>query len=280
MLNGHPYMLVGVDLHQDSGVPGQLGAPVGYAQTDAELQSDINMVLDLGATVIRTSHYQDNQALYAYCDQVGLMVYTEVGLQGTVTSTTPNSAFVNNLDDQLTEMVKQNYDHPSIFAWGLYNELGTSNNTLIQNMSNLVHVLDPTRYTSAASNQGSATDPINAAPDLVGRHFYDGWYGGVPENMSGELDSFHNANPTHPMGITEYGSVPVPINIRRISKSRRRTRPTNSILPMFNLRLMKDNGHTFQSRTTCGRTSSGRCSTCLLRAGTKATHLASTTKDL
>ena len=206
MLNGHPYALVGVNVHQDSGVAGQLGAPVGYAQTDAELQADVNMVLDLGATVIRTSHYQDNQALYAYCDQVGLMVYTEVGLQGTVTSTTPNSAFVNNLDDQLTEMVKQNYNHASIFAWGMFNELGTSNNTLIQNMSNLVHVLDSSRYTGAASNQGSPTDAINAAPDIVGRHLYDGWYGGAPESMGGELDSFHNGNPTHPMGVTEYGS--------------------------------------------------------------------------
>jgi beta-galactosidase len=206
MLNGHPYVLVGVDVHQDSGVAGQLGAAVGFAQTDAELQADINMVLDLGATVIRTSHYQDNQALYAYCDQVGLMVYTEMGLQQAVTSTTPNSAFVNSVNDQLTEMIKQNYNHPSIFAWGLFNELGTGNGTLIQNMSNLAHILDPTRYSAAASNQGSATDAINAAPDIVGRHFYDGWYGGVPESMGAELDSYHNGNPTDPMGVTEVGA--------------------------------------------------------------------------
>ena len=206
-LNGHPYTLVGVDMHQDSGVAGQLGLPAGWAQTDAEIQSDVNMALDLGVTVIRTSHYPDNQAFYDYCDQVGILVFTEVGLQQNATSTTPNSAFVNNLDDQLTEMIKQNYNHASIFAWGLYNETGTANGTLIQNLSNLAHVLDSTRYTAGASNQGSATDTINVAPDIIGRHFYDGWYGGVPENLSSELDSFHNANPTHPMGVTEFGGA-------------------------------------------------------------------------
>jgi len=65
------------------------------------------MALDLGATVIRTSHYPENQAFYDYCDQVGMLVFTEVGLQQNATSTNPNSAFVNNLNDQLTEMIKQ-----------------------------------------------------------------------------------------------------------------------------------------------------------------------------
>jgi beta-galactosidase len=206
MLNGHPYELVGVNMHQDSGAPGQLNMPAGWAQTDAQIRSDVDLALNLGATVIRTSHYPENQAFYDYCDQAGMLVYTEVGLQQNATSTTPNTAFVNNLDDQLTEMIKQNYNHSSILAWGLFNETGTSNGTLIQNLHNLAKLLDSTRYTGAASNQGSPTDLINAAPDLVGRHFYDGWYSSVPENMSAALDSFHNGNLSHPMAVTEFGA--------------------------------------------------------------------------
>ena len=104
----------------------QLGAPAGWAETDAEVQNDINLVLQTGATLVRTAHYEHSQAQFNYFDQVGLLVIAEGGINGTITSTTPGSAFVNNADDQLTELIKQNYNHPSIFAWSLYNEVSNS----------------------------------------------------------------------------------------------------------------------------------------------------------
>ena len=60
-LDGLPYTLVGVNIHQDSGVPGQLGAPEGIAQTDADIQQQIDLVSQVGATFVRTAHYEHSQ---------------------------------------------------------------------------------------------------------------------------------------------------------------------------------------------------------------------------
>ena len=208
MLNGHPYQLVGVNVHQDTGEPGQLGAPAGWAETDAEVQNDINLVLQTGATLVRTAHYEHSQAQFNYFDQVGLLVIAEGGINGTITSTTPGTAFVNNADDQLTELIKQNYNHPSIFAWSLYNEVSNSaaKGSLMSSLSNLAHSLDATgRYTDAENNSGSITDAVDAAADINGQHLYSGWYGGSPTQNGSQLDSMHNSSPTRPLGVTEFG---------------------------------------------------------------------------
>ena len=123
------------------------------------------------------------------------------------------SAFVTNYEDQLTEEVKQDFNHPSIIAWSMYNEIGNSsaNGMLILNLSNFVKTLDPTRYTTADSNDLSTNDFANAgsvdnATDLVGVHPYNGWYGGTPTQDGPIVDSLHNANATRPLAITEYGA--------------------------------------------------------------------------
>ncbi len=205
-LNGQPYKLVGVNLHQDTAVTGINGGPAGWAQTDAQQQNDLNMVLNTGATMVRTAHYQRDAAFYNYCDQTGLLVETEFGLNNNITST---NAFTNNADDMLTEMIRQNFNHPSIVAWSLYNEIGssTSNGNFIATLNSLAHSLDTTgRYTIVESHAGSATDGINANADVDAQHPYDGWYGGDPGNISGFLNSFHNAQPNQPIAANEFGA--------------------------------------------------------------------------
>jgi beta-galactosidase len=208
-LNGQPYQLVGVNLHQDSGVPGINGGVAGWAQTDAQQENDLNIVLGTGATMVRTSHYQRDQAFYDYCDQTGLIVETEFGLNDNVGSTTAGSAFVNNCDDMLTELIRQNYNHPSIVAWSLYNEIAptSSNATLVASLNSLAHSLDTTgRYTIGESDQGSATSGINADPDVDGEHNYDGWYVGTPASTASDIANFHSAEPSQPQAVDEFGA--------------------------------------------------------------------------
>ncbi len=208
-LNGLPYKLVGVNIHQDSGMPGQLGVPEGWAQTAADIQQQVDLVLQVGATLVRTAHYEHSQKLYEDADKSGLILEVDGDLQGTITATTLGSAFVNNYEDQLTEEVKQNYNHPSIIAWSMYNEIGnnTNNANLIANLSAFVHGVDSTgRYTTADSNDLSSTNGIDTATDLLGQHPYYGWYGGSPTQDGTAIDNMHSANPTRPLAITEYGA--------------------------------------------------------------------------
>ena len=180
-LNGHPYTLVGVNLHQDSGLPGQLGAPEGWAQTAADIQQQVDLVMQLGATFVRTAHYEYSQQFYEDADKAGLILEVDGDLQILSTSTSMTSAFVKNYEDQLTENVKQNFNHPSIIAWSMYNEISGSsaNATLISNLSSFVHSLDTSRYTVAETDDGSSnpgSNSIDTVTDLLAEHLYGGWY--------------------------------------------------------------------------------------------------------
>ena len=210
-LDGQPYSLVGVNLHQDSGLPGQLGAPEGWAQTAADIQQQVDLVMQLGATFVRTAHYEYSQQFYEDADKAGLILQVDGDLQGTITSTSMTSAFVENYEDQLTENVKQNFNHPSIIAYSMYNEIGSSTNnaTLIKNLSTFVHSLDPTRYTSADTDDGSTnpgTTSIDTVTDLLGEHLYGGWYSGGLAGDGSFLNTLHNNKPTLPIAVTEYGA--------------------------------------------------------------------------
>ena len=201
-------------MHQDTGAPGDNGGAAGWAETDAQQQDDLNQVLALGATMIRTSHYQRDAAFYSYCDQKGLIIETETGINSTVTAGV-GSAFGNNAEDQLTEMVRENYNHPSIVFWSMYNEISdnSTNGALVAALSNMAHALDAQhdiagtqgRYTVAETDQGSvpeAAGTINGSTDTVNEHPYDGWYGNNPSAVGLPTASAGSV----PVGIGEFGA--------------------------------------------------------------------------
>jgi len=102
----------------------------------------------------------------------------------------PTPAFTDNARQQLTELVKQNFNHPSICFWSLFNELGFSFHKkdyptdtpgpkpwdLIGELNLLTHQLDPTRLTTSASNH-DVTHPMSYQTDIMAFNRYPGWYG-------------------------------------------------------------------------------------------------------
>ena len=204
MLNGEPYRIVGVDMHQDSGMLDASGQPVGYAQTDAQIRAAIDLVAQMGATAIRTSHYQDNQAFYDYCDELGILVDTEAPIK----TGAANDAFTINAEDQFNELVRQNINHPSVFAWGFGNEVDNSSNTLFNlfmQFESIAHTLDPNRVTVLADYGGSkpsynsngTPSNLDAIADILDTHPYTYWYGGSSPGVS--------QNSKQPQGVGEYG---------------------------------------------------------------------------
>ena len=65
-LNGVPYHLHGVDKHQDR-------FNKGWAVTEADLDEDVALLKEIGATVIRCSHYQQSDYFYSQCDRAGIL---------------------------------------------------------------------------------------------------------------------------------------------------------------------------------------------------------------
>jgi beta-galactosidase len=205
LLNGKKYVLHGVNKHQDR-------LDKGWAISEADQREDIDLILEMGCTCVRFAHYQHPQYTYELCDRSGIVAWAELSLVGSLGK---SPAFADNARQQLRELIKQNFNHPSIFFWSLFNELsfgrpkepvdGPQDWDLMKELNKLAHDLDSTRLTTGASNLYS-THPLTYIPDIIGFNRYSGWYGGKPEDWPGVLDDLHKKNPNTCVGISEYGA--------------------------------------------------------------------------
>jgi len=198
-LNGQPYDLHGVDFHQDR-------LNEGWAITPADTQQDVSLIDEIGATAVRLSHYPHSQLTYNLLDRDGILAWSEIPLVNTISSA---PGFADNALQQLREMILQNFNHPSVFVWGLFNEISGSGaldpNPLIAQLNALAHQLDPTRLTTAASN-ATTRDPVNHHTDVIAFNRYYGWYYGTLADVPAALDALHAGLPNTPVGLSEYGA--------------------------------------------------------------------------
>ena len=200
ILNGEEYPLRGVSRHQD-----RWG--IGNALLPEHHREDMELICEMGANTIRLAHYQNDQYFYDLCDEKGMVVWAEIPY---ISKHMPGGR--ENTVSQMTELVIQNYNHPSIVVWGLSNEItmqGAEDPDLLENhrvLNDLVHKLDKTRLTTLAA---LSTCPMDAEyikiPDVVSYNHYFGWYGGDTGMNGPWFDKFHAMNPDIPVGMSEYG---------------------------------------------------------------------------
>lgn len=202
-LNGEHLQLRGVCRHQDR-------AEVGNILTIEHHQEDINLIREMGANAIRLSHYPHAKEVYDILDRRGVVVWCEIPFVGpggyADKGFVDSEAFKANGKQQLIEMIKQYYNHPSILFWGLFNELkedGDNPVEYVKELNVLAQQEDKTRPTVAASNQDGA---LNFITDNIAWNRYDGWYGGMPEELGKFLDATHQKNPQICIGVSEYGA--------------------------------------------------------------------------
>ena len=199
ILNGEEYPLRGVSRHQD-----RLG--IGNALLPEHHAEDVDLIMEVGATTIRLAHYQHNQYFYDLCDEKGLVLWAEIPY---ISRHMPGGR--ENTISQMKELITQNYNHASIFVWGLSNEISIagSDDDLLENhriLNDLVHEMDKTRLTTiAAVSMCKMEDPYIQIPDLVSYNHYFGWYGGDTSMNGPWFDKFHAKFPNIPIGISEYG---------------------------------------------------------------------------
>ncbi len=198
-LNGKYLDLHGVDKHQDR-------LDKGWAISDADVDEDMSLIQEMGANAIRLSHYQHAQRVYDDADKSGLILWSEIPLIDYITNST---AFTNNARQQLIELIRQNYNHPSILFWGIENEIllkpGPDPNPLLTQLNDLAHSEDPTRLTTVAS-YGPESDASNWHTDLTDFNRYFGWYTGSYNDFAGWADNVHATYPTKDLGVSEYGA--------------------------------------------------------------------------
>jgi beta-galactosidase len=214
-LNGMPYKLIGASRHQDF-------AGMGNAVPKALQIKDVEFLKNMGGNFLRVAHYPQDQAVLDACDRLGVLASVEIPI---VNEITESDAFYANCKSMQLEMIKQNYNHPSIIIWAYMNEVLLKmkfNNDperkkkylanielLAQQLEDLTRTTDPTRYTMM-SNHGDVNGYIKAGlvkiPMLVGWNLYQGWYGGKSEDFGPGLDKIHQLIPDKPILVTEFGA--------------------------------------------------------------------------
>ena len=200
ILNGVEYPLRGVSRHQDR-------PEIGNALLPEHHKEDLDLIYEVGATTIRLAHYQHNQYFYDLCDEMGFVLWAEIPY---ISNHMPNGR--ENTISQMKELIIQNYNHPSIFVWGISNEItmrGAEDTDLLENhriLNDLCHEMDKTRLTTMAVVSMCPMDSEYVTiPDTVSWNHYFGWYGGDTSMNGPWMDQFHAMHPTLPVGMSEYG---------------------------------------------------------------------------
>jgi beta-galactosidase len=118
-LNGRALPLRGVAMHQDF-----LGK--GWALADRDTDESLALVREIGANALRLAHYPHARHTLERADEMGLVVWAEVpfvnGVRLSCTNEPATPEFSANLEQQLRELIRQQYNHPSVAMWSIGNE--------------------------------------------------------------------------------------------------------------------------------------------------------------
>jgi hypothetical protein len=194
LLNGKPYPLYGVCRHQE-------WKGMGPALSDKEHIKDMELIREIGANAIRFAHYQQADIMYRLCDEYGLVAWAEIPNTPAYRGNIPG--YLQNCRQQLTELVKQNYNHPSIFFWGLYNEINIPAAD-VKTLHETVKQIDPFRLTTQADF--AQPEERHSVTDVTAWNWYFGWYYGNFGDYSPWYDKLHKDHPSIKGGLSEYGA--------------------------------------------------------------------------
>lgn len=122
---------------------------VGYAMPKSMQRLDADILkYELGCNAVRTSHYPQSHSFIDRCDEIGLLVFTEI----------PGWQHIGDADwkkqalDNVRDMILQYRNHPSIMLWGVRINESMDDDALYKATNELAHELDPTRCTGGVRN--------------------------------------------------------------------------------------------------------------------------------
>ncbi len=166
LLNGREVAFHGVNKHAQDELSWN-------AISDTELRREWDMMRDMGVNAVRLAHYPHAKLEYDIADERGIAIWAENGFAGQTwlkpdahhgdTDPTPDG------ERQTREMVRQNWNHPSIFFWSCGNE------AIVDTAARYAEVIraenDPNRLVTYAMPPA----PVPGC-DFNAANTYEGWY--------------------------------------------------------------------------------------------------------
>ncbi|MEP6626405.1 MAG: sugar-binding domain-containing protein [Ginsengibacter sp.] len=207
-LNGERVKLMGVEWTAGS------NPNFGFAEPDTEIIRMGKLMKDVN-TIFTREHFQQSDVFYDFCDRNGILIQQEVPLWGP--ETPANDTIRSIAIRQLETMVRNLYNHPSIFSWGVGNELRGRSADMKQMIADLItkaRKLDPSRHVAYVSNTLNKTfynnpkfvpDAANDGDYLMMNEYGGSWWDLPVGKIGAYLDSVHLSYPDKPFIISEFG---------------------------------------------------------------------------
>ncbi len=166
-LNGREVQLRGVNKHAQTEY-------AWNAVSDDDQRAEWRSIHDLGVNFVRLAHYPHSHLEYALADAQGVAIWAENGFAGQSWKSGPDEDKIVTPDgERLTrEMVRQNWNHPSILFWSCGNEtIGTT----ASRYAEVIREEDSTGN-RLITHAVAKDQPQNC--DFLAHNTYEGWYGG------------------------------------------------------------------------------------------------------
>lgn len=137
-LNGKKVRIMGLNRHQSYPYAGY-AMPASMQAYDADI-----LKYELGLNAVRTSHYPQSQHFIDRCDEIGLLVFTEIPGWQHIGDKEWKDQAVKNVE----EMVLQYRNHPSVILWGVRINESVDDDELYTRTNEICRHLDSSRPTS------------------------------------------------------------------------------------------------------------------------------------
>jgi beta-glucuronidase len=206
-LNGEAVRLVGLSRHADS-------PEHGLAETVAVMARDYDDLKRLNMIFGRPVHYPQHEFILDYCDRNGILLIPELPAWQLTAGQMADAPMRQLTQKQLREMVESGYNHPSVWAWSVGNEMESdtvAGRAYVRDMIAYVKSLDPTRPVSFASYHllvGRPWADATQYADFVMMNQYFGTWHGPKGALDMALETVHATWPDKPVIISEFGIAP------------------------------------------------------------------------
>lgn len=212
-LNGKGRKLIGTARHQDY-------FQKGNALRDELHVQDVLLLKEMGGNFLRVSHYPQDPVIMEMCDKLGIVTSVEIPVVNAVTET---EEFLHNSVEMAKEMVRQDFNRPSVMIWGYMNEIflrrpyteGKQLEDYYRFTEKVARALeatireeDPSRYTMMAYHnmpQYYEDAHLTEIPMIQGWNLYQGWYEPDINEFQRLLDRAHKVYKGKVLMVTEYG---------------------------------------------------------------------------
>ncbi len=184
MINGVPVKLKGADRHEN-------WPDTGHYVSEDRMRRDLDLLKQVNANHVRTSHYTDDPRWYELADEYGIYLVAEANVEchGYYGVLDREPRFEKAIVERNVANVENLKNHASVLIWSLGNECGGGSSFLAALKQ--VKSMDPTRMTHYEAFEGGEKQPTD-----IESHMYTG--------VADVEKAATNPNRTKPFYLCEY----------------------------------------------------------------------------